>query len=170
MIIGLVGKLQSGKTTVANILKEFYPSSIKIAFGDAVKEMILKAGLCTREELWGVKTDFSRLMMQKIGTDIIRKQVSNNFWIDKMREKINHILESKSDSVIIIDDVRFINEAELVRNLNGKLIRIVRPSLQQNKKENLHLSETEQDLINVNFEIINDSSLEDLKTKVFSKF
>jgi len=166
MLIGLVGKLQSGKTTLANLIKEEYSDTILLAFADPLKEMILYAGICTREELWDKKTDFSRLMLQKIGTEIIRKQVDEYFWIDKIREKIISINKKK---LIILHDLRFLNEANMIKNYfkprNGTLIRIIRPSLSNDKEENNHLSETEQDLINVDFTIINDKTIDDLRNE-----
>jgi hypothetical protein len=129
--------------------------------------MIFKAGICTREELWEKKTVFSRMMMQKIGTEIIREQVNPNFWIDKMHQKIQGILLDYGRlTTIIIHDVRFINEATVVRTYSDNLlVRIVRPSLVLNKEENTHRSETEQDQIEVNLTIVNDGTLEELKEK-----
>jgi len=172
LLIGLVGKMQSGKTTISQYLNGHYkllnPSIpvIKIAFGDLLKHMILQSGLCTKEELWGVKTEFSRLMLQKIGTEIIRKQVDENFWVNKMRDVLNDLKVQSPTCIVIIDDVRFINEASLIQEFGGKLIRINRPSLEQNKVENQHLSETEQDNIDVNFTIINDGSIREFENKM----
>lgn len=162
MLIGLIGKLQSGKTSLANFIKEEYPDTILLAFADSLKEMILNAGLCDEESLWGKKTDFSRLMLQKIGTEIIRKQVDDNFWVKKMIDKI---LSIPKDKLIIVHDVRFRNEADAIRLFYGKLYRIIRPELNQEKEENKHLSETEQDLIPVDYEIMNDKTIFELKIK-----
>lgn len=162
MIIGIIGKLKSGKTTLANLIKELHPETIELAFGDFLKEMIYKAGLCTREELWGEKTVFSRLMMQKIGTEIIRKQIDENFLVNKVAEKASKI---DSKKLIIIHDVRFKNEADMIKLYNGKLYRIIRPSLEQTGEENKHLSETEQDSIVADYEIINDQTLFELRIK-----
>ena len=175
MIIGFTGKLESGKTTTANYIKEFYPNTTVIAFADLLKEMIYNAGLCTKKELWGTKTKFSRLMMQKIGTEIIRKQVDDNFWVNEMKTKIENIKNVSSGKLIVIHDVRFLNECDMVRFFDGKIIRIIRPDHKNNfikkwlkkirpKKD--HLSETEQDSIVADFEIINDGTLEELKIKV----
>jgi dephospho-CoA kinase len=58
-IIGLSGRADSGKTTVARYLVEQY-GFVRTAFGDPLKQMLLDAGMCTREELWGEKTPQSR--------------------------------------------------------------------------------------------------------------
>jgi thymidine kinase len=168
-IIGLVGKMQSGKTTVSGMILDNLSNqpAVRTAFANHLKEMIFAAGLCTADELWTTKTEFSRLMMQKIGTEIIRKQVDPNFWIKKMVEEINTWKTSNPENLtIVIDEVRFINEAAMVKMFNGILIKIVRPSIEQNKEENKHLSEIEQDLILPDFEIINDGNLEELQQKV----
>jgi len=70
--------------------------------------------------------------------------------------------------IIIIDDVRFINEAAMVKMFNGTLIRIERPCLEQNKEENKHLSEIEQDEILCDFNIINVRDLDELKKEVIA--
>lgn len=170
-LIGLVGKLQSGKSTAAEMIMDKYCTdnpAVKLSFANFLKEMIHDAGLCTEEELWGTKTDFSRLMLQKIGTEIIRKQIDPDFWVKKMREEIDTFQKNNPDNlVIVIDDVRFQNEANLIKEYNGTLIRIVRSSLEQNREENKHLSETEQDEIKVDYFTFNDASLKDLRSEIF---
>jgi len=171
MIIGITGKLESGKTTTANFLKEFHPVKCKIAFADLLKEMIINSGLCKREELYENKTDFSRLMMQKIGTEIIRQQVSKDFWVEKMRDRIcnafTHYQIKGKDFLIVIDDIRFLNEAKLVQQFQGKIVKIHRDKDDsQLNSFSTHLSETELDLINPDYTIINNKSLEDLKVSV----
>lgn len=174
IIIGLVGKLQSGKTTSADIildhLKKDYNIICRYSFGDFLKTMILNAGICSPNELWGKKTEYSRFMMQKIGTEIIRKQVSENFWIDKMNQKIEKTFTDSpyENILVVIDDVRFINEASLINKFNGTLVRIKRPNLNTSKNENKHLSEIEQDGILVEYDIINDGTLNDLKEKLIN--
>ena len=61
-VIGLVGKLQSGKTTASGMILDKLNGkpAVRTAFANHLKEMILAAGLCNADELWGKKTDFSR--------------------------------------------------------------------------------------------------------------
>jgi dephospho-CoA kinase len=97
MIIGITGKLKSGKTTVAELLSGELPKCYILAYADILKDLIFESGLCTREELWGEKTDFSRLMMQKIGTNIIRK-IDKNYFIKTMESKIENIIKENGKS------------------------------------------------------------------------
>jgi ABC-type oligopeptide transport system ATPase subunit len=135
-LIGLVGKAQSGKSTVANYLVEKYNFK-KVAFADPLKEMLLRAGMCSREELYDKKTDQSRWLMQKIGTDIFRKQVDWNFWTKIMKKRLCYFRNFD----IVIDDIRFHNEADLIRELNGIVIKIEREDHMADSKADLHDSE-----------------------------
>jgi molybdopterin-guanine dinucleotide biosynthesis protein len=160
MVIGIIGKKYSGKTTAANFLKEYFISkgySVQLmAFADALKTMILKAGLCTHDELYVEKTDFSRMILQKIGTDIFRDQVDPDFWVKKLRTAI----ENLDKQIVIIHDIRFKNEANLVIELgrNGKLIKILRNfEDSENKQFKNHRSETEVDSIVCENIIVNDN-------------
>ncbi|QWY81846.1 deoxynucleoside monophosphate kinase [Microbacterium phage Honk] len=61
--------------------------------------------------------------------------------------------------LLAFTDVRFANEAELIRSFGGKLIRVIRPGL---AADDLHKSETELDGIEVDHELVNDGTLDDL--------
>jgi hypothetical protein len=159
MLIGITGKLQAGKTTVAGFIKEKHPFAVLLAFSDLLKEMIFKAGLCTREELWEKKTDFSRLMMQKIGTEIVRDQIDQDFWVKKMDELVG----SHKGGLIIIHDVRFLNEANFISNRGGVIIRVIRPSM---ISTSVHRSETEMSRIKEKIVVFNDGDLESLNDKI----
>ena len=61
------------------------------------------------------------------------------------------------DQPIIIDDVRFTNEAEAIRDVGGIVVRIIRPGLTPMN----HESETEQQYIFADYTLINDEELEE---------
>lgn len=161
MIIGIIGKKGSGKTTYTKYILEYWNIDkqekdfmILKSFAEPLKEMIYKANICTKEELWREKTEYSRKMMQLIGTDLFREQVDKDFWVKKLFETINW------DNDYIIDDVRFLNEAKAIQYFGGILIRLIRPDENEN---DTHQSETEQDNIIEDFTIRNDGDLDQLK-------
>jgi hypothetical protein len=124
-LIGLVGRAGAGKTFVANHLVQKYGFR-RLSFGDPLKEMLLAAGMCTKEELWGDKTEHSRWLLQKVGTDIFRKQVDPLFWVRRTAGVVNkHIA---AGGRVVLDDIRFPEEANLVRSYlsDGLLIRLER--------------------------------------------
>ncbi len=177
-IIGIIGKKESGKTTVAHMIEEellenpFVPKpsmALIIAFSDALKEILIKANLCTREEVYGKKTDFSRMILQKIGTEIIRDHVDEDFWVKKMDETLNSINHSPftnfKELFVIIHDVRFRNEAEFIKEKGGVLIKILRDETSVDN----HRSEAEQSSITLrpkDYLIMNRGSLKELRDAV----
>ena len=60
------------------------------------------------------------------------RKFSKNLWVDLVREKINKLIyEHKengvSELVIFVTDVRYGNEAELIREFNGQIVSVFRP-------------------------------------------
>lgn len=164
-IIGLVGKKESGKTTLSQMINKWIPKNAScyfLQFAGILKTMILKAEICDEEELYHVKTAFSREMMQKIGTNIIREQIDKNFFCKKMLKELSELTKEDpigENTIVIIDDIRFENEANLIRDIGGILLRIVRPNWGDLDE---HRSETEMDEIETSVTIFNDSDLENL--------
>ena len=158
-IIGIVGKFESGKTTLARMMAKQFPSNnvSVIAFADALKLMIVNADICTVKEVFVEKTPFSRMIMQKIGTGIFRDQVDENFWVKKLDEAIS----GANQELVIVHDVRFLSEAKYIKSKGGILIRITR----EGKTGDDHRSETEQDSFWADHCVLNDGSFEDLKAK-----
>lgn len=64
-----------------------------------------------------------RAMLQVIGTDLIRK-LRPTWHVDKMTEAI---LSYGEDTIVTIDDVRFPNEVEKIKELGGETLFVVRP-------------------------------------------
>ena len=67
----------------------------------------------------------------------------------------------------VITDVRFTNEADMIRANKGKIWRVVRPGV---GPVNNHISESELDSIKFDRLITNDSGFEDLMIEVHSAY
>lgn len=169
MLIALTGPKQSGKTVIADYIAEKYGYS-RLNFKDAlieeVKErltrtlwLIADENNLTIDELFTKKPylPIIRLLLQEYGTDVRRKD-DEGYWVYKWLRKF-----SASNLNVVVDDCRFLNEADMISRLGGEIIRVVRPSL---APEDSHQSETEQQNILTDNIIINDGSTEDLKKKV----
>lgn len=159
MIIGLVGKKGAGKDTVADYIVAKYNFS-KVAFATPLKNVCqamydLDARYFNDPNLkevpvpqWGLSP---REMMQRVGTDIVRANLGDDFWIKHMNCKLSTVPTSN----VVISDVRFGNEAQLVISLGGVLIRV--QSLDTDTTD-LHASEQTQDSIITDFSLLNDHS------------
>lgn len=155
MIIGLLGKAQAGKTTTAGIILDQKGGQV-LSFATPLKWMIVNAGICSYHDVFIEKTWFSRKMMQLIGTDLIRNQISEDFWINKMLEQIMNARLTDITTHIFIDDVRFTNEVNFIKKNGGTIIRIIRSNLISN---DVHSSECDLDAFEVDHEIWNNGSI-----------
>lgn len=144
--IGLIGLAGSGKDTAAKAL--YIKHYNRVAFADAVKNLAFEFG-------WnGLKDERGRKLLQDLG--MAGRAYKESIWIDCVRERriglSNHVFT----------DVRFQNEADYIRGLDGIIVRIVRPGIiAQN-----HESELKQCEIAADIEIVNDGTIEDLHNKI----
>lgn len=69
----------------------------------------------------------SRHLQQQLGTEWGRKRIHEDIWITIARYSIQRALDAGQD--VVIDDMRFGNEMEMVLDLGGRCIRIERPGL-----------------------------------------
>ena len=95
-----------------------------------------------------------RQLLQFIGTDLIRKY-NTNWHVNRIREIIKH---GDKNVNYVIDDIRFPNELDLVRELGGVCWFIIRPRIDNVSNHESETSLTWRDFGNKI--IINDSSLE----------
>lgn len=136
VIVGFAGKKGSGKNFAASVVKQLAIDEgftvEEMAFADPIKAM-LKHGLgltdkqLNNQDLKNVIDmryhQTPRQMMQSLGTDWGRYLVNFDIWLVRMRQRI---AESNAD-VILVTDVRFDNEAHLVRSLGGYIAEIIKP-------------------------------------------
>lgn len=106
------------------------------------------------DEMSGVKFKTVRQLLQFIGTDLIRKY-QKNWHVNKIREMIKN---GDKDANYVIDDIRFRNELDLVKELGGDCWFIIRPKIDNVSNHESEISLSWRDYGNKI--IINDSSLE----------
>jgi len=160
-IIALVGKMGSGKSTLAKEITDIYGGKI-ISFADPIRNMFevlgVKAqGLTTaqkNEPLDRLSGRSLRYGMQTLGTDWARNMMNDAFWTNLWKIRVGTV----DEELVITDDCRFLNEAEVVREIGGIIIRINRDT-DQSRKESSHASETEMDSIVCDYEIDNNRSI-----------
>lgn len=150
MIIGLNGRLKSGKDTTCEIIKELYAHAERVSFADALKDSAAAALKLDRdvleelknleeislriafveddsinEDLFNRVSDWTltfREYLQLYGTEAHREIFGDNFWVDQVLPvDIDH-----HDRLLVITDVRFPNEAERVKELGGVIWKIER--------------------------------------------
>lgn len=102
-----------------------------------------------------------RSLLQLWGTEYRRAQ-DPHYWETKVEERLREIEEG----LVIIDDIRFESEAQMVLNNNGRLVRVNRPGRARIATPD-HESETALDTYPCfNWHIFNGGSLDDFQEEV----
>ncbi|MDX8383318.1 MAG: hypothetical protein R8M45_04495 [Ghiorsea sp.] len=168
-IIGIAGKARSGKDTVAGWIQTNLNARL-YSLADPIK----KAG----SEMFGIpldnfynpefkekKDDFWKIsprhIAQILGTEVGRDMFFRDMWLKRAEMEINKEKESNDHIVFCIPDIRFENEANYIRNNDGFIIHVSRPSLGDTVVRK-HVSENGVEFKPGDVDIYNDGSLEDL--------
>lgn len=127
MIIGIAGKMQCGKTVTASYLADLCGGQ-RISFADALREEVSEKYRIPIEHMRSAELKRSlmvlcgfafmtlRELLQWWGED--RRSANRDYWVDALMATIT------DDGIYIIDDVRYRNEAQRIRDTGGILVRI----------------------------------------------
>lgn len=118
-LIGLAGCAGVGKSTIARMLRVNLGYR-RIAFADPLKEALSIITGLSLNHFYNIKlkekqTEYGkspRQMMQMGGTEFVRNMINPNFWIIRMQKELNQFFPNER---IVVDDIRFENEADLIR-------------------------------------------------------
>ncbi len=125
-LIGFCGPAGSGKSAAADRLVHRHGFT-RVRFAGPLKRMMWALGLDERHtdgalkevscDLLGGHTP--RFAMQTLGTEWGRDLIATDLWLNAWRLAVK-----TTRGNIVVDDVRFANEAEVVRAAGGRLVRI----------------------------------------------
>jgi len=169
-VIGLTGRKRSGKDTIGRHLIEKY-GFVRVAFADALKEACKTIFGFSDEQVYGdelkdIEDEYwghlPREILQVVGTELFRdelpywcRNITSDVWVRSVERKIQN-LQKEGHTRFVITDVRYPNEVDFVKKKNGKVWKIIRPSV-ANNNTSAHSSEALIDNISSNNETINDS-------------
>lgn len=149
MIIGFVGFKQVGKSTAAKYLEEKYNArrvnmkdalvaEIKKNFPDLLVTIVSAYDhQMNVDQLFMDKPPLMRALLQNYGTEV-RRGDKDSYWTDRWEESVAH---QNKHRLIVTDDVRFLNEAAVVKKHDGVIVRLTRTDIATG---GTHASETEQ--------------------------
>lgn len=186
-VLGFTGAAGSGKSTAAAWVLRNHQKARPIPFASPLKKMVyelLRVALPRGQEpgaadyindpalketpiqaLGGLT---ARRLMQTLGTEWGRDALHPDFWVVIAAGKLERLLgvtfnRSPVPAIYaVIDDVRFANEAEMIRAYGGTLIRIERPGRESTTPA--HRSEVfdfPADIV-----LVNDGTPEELEQKL----
>ena len=121
-LLGLAGPAGAGKDTAANILKELYGYE-SLAFAGVLKGMLNVAGVLEprREDKEAVNPAWGfsyRHAAQTLGTEWGRA-LHPDFWVQATQRQLETM-----QGHVVITDVRFENEARMIRRSGGVVVHI----------------------------------------------
>jgi hypothetical protein len=151
-----------GKTTAANLLIEHeFAAPLKRAVWNLLNDLGLNGFryVYTDKEVIIPEIGVSaRHMMQTLGTEWGRACIHPDFWVMIARAETQRIIANGGS--VVIDDVRFPNEAAMIHDLGGELWEIDRPGITY---DGGHSSEGGLEYITPDRVIINDGTIAALK-------
>jgi len=111
LVIGLVGKIASGKGVVSDHLVKAYGGKV-YRFSDVLRELLLKLDKPnTRENLQALGLHLRQIFGDSVLADVLKRQI-----------------HADKSNLIIVDGVRYWNEVDMVRSFkNSLLISITAP-------------------------------------------
>lgn len=141
-LVGVSGPAGVGKGEVARVLNQFGWRTVKMAgpLKGMLEYLIAQRGFTpeeNREMLEGVNKEepcfygqSPRHLMQTLGTDWGRDLVAEDFWVKMAQETIADALADGYS--VVVDDIRFQNEVDMIRRLGGVVIRVYRADRTRN--------------------------------------
>jgi len=169
-IIAFHGPAGAGKDTAAFAIKESTSNTEILSFAGPLKDACKILFNFSNDQVYHpvIKEEIDerwkkspRQILQWLGTDILRTHINQDFLIMNMKQR----MDSSNADYIIISDVRFDNEAEFIRSLGGKIVKIERPNIKTTIHSD-HASEKgiSPDLIDAIVE--NNTSIEEFQTRI----
>lgn len=178
-LIGLMGRAQAGKDTAAEALVA--AGWQRVAFADPLRELAYRTdpvvetvhdGGTAHVRLswlvdrlgWDAAKMFPdvRRLLQRLGAEGVRGVIGDDTWIGLAVDAIGR--HRASGVPVVVTDVRFPNEADVIRRLGGVVVGVVRPG--HAPVASTHPSETEQAAIAPDATVVNDGTRGELQDQV----
>ena len=138
-LIAFNGAKTVGKTTIAKALAALSDDVVIVSFATPIRAMLEAMGVdrhnldvAKEEPIDGIEKS-ARQLLCTLGTDWGRNMVANEIWIWAMQRQIQKVIDGANnpdDLVIVIDDCRFSNEAVMVRQMDGCVVRLLRDGIE----------------------------------------
>jgi hypothetical protein len=146
ILIGLTGRARSGKTTAAEHLVGTYLLE-HYAFADPLRDGLMAIFNLDPSDFEGDRKEqplawldsSPRQLMQSMGTEWARNTIHPDVWVKLAEQNLDYMTKALGAVLgFVVSDVRFENEADLIRRRGGTIVHISRADAQA---VNPHVSE-----------------------------
>lgn len=149
LLLGFHGPFGSGKDTLAKaILKAaFLPDTCRLKFADTMYDMAANVDPAfSRDMKHSDKNAYvlddpglgtRRNFLEKLGTEFGRDCIASDIWLRLMAHRI--IALRRVHPILVVSDVRFENEAALIRDLGGHIFHLC-PTWPSEAEQSAHKS------------------------------
>ncbi|KWV70074.1 hypothetical protein PFLuk1_02630 [Pseudomonas fluorescens] len=136
ILIGLTGRARSGKTTAAEHLARTYLLE-QYAFADPLRDGLMAIFNLDPTDFEGDRKEqplgwldcSPRQLMQSMGTEWARNTLHPDVWVKLAEQNLEYMTKALGAVLgFVVSDVRFENEADLIRRRGGTVIHILRPN------------------------------------------
>lgn len=166
-LIGLAGRAGAGKSLVASMLPghrviglaDPLYAGLSVMLGVDVGDLRDRA-FKERAIPWLGRSP--RELLQTLGTDWGRDLVADDLWVTLARRRIAGLLEQGVG--VAVGDVRFANEARMIRELGGEVWLVVRPGAETTPHSHRSENGLPDDLIDR--VVVNDCDIDELRRRV----
>lgn len=178
-IIAITGHKYNGKDTIGDYLVSNY-NYTKLTFAEPIKKICQIVFGLNYDQLHGHLKEVDdpywatspRKLMQFVGTELFRNHmhelipnINEDIWLCVLKKQIQDKLLVDNSMKFVITDLRFGNEYDLIRSLNGNVWRVKRDGVISN---DTHSSELFIDRIEVDNDIENNGTLDQLYASIDS--
>lgn len=179
-VIGIMGRKRAGKNEFAEAVAGASSRADDVhvfAFADAIRDIMyavnpiigyedgefVRYATVIDEHGYEAAKEYPefRQFAQRLGTEGGRLVFGDNVWVDLVMGKIEEVSEN---SLVLIPDVRFPNEYDAIKDAGGYVVRVDRPSLDEDEHD-AHASENAWLDLEPDTVVRNDGPLSDLRLK-----
>ncbi len=177
MVIGIIGKKRHGKDVIGAQLIAHH-NFIRYGFADPLKRGAMEMFGFSNEQMWGDLKEVvdprwgitPREVLQILGTELLQfdihkytdnlKHVGRNIWAHRFKVWY----EEQQSKNVVITDVRFQHEVDVIRSLGGYIWKVERPYIDRGDS---HPSEVEMEKItDIDHHILNEGTIIELNNKI----
>jgi len=162
-VVGLIGYARSGKSTAsAGIRAAIGDGSVAYSMAKPLKDGLAAWFGFSHDQLYGEGKEqvdpryncTPRSLMLDLGTGVMRDRLhmlthvklkrGAHLWVSRFHDFMNEI---KTDTVVVVDDVRFQDEVDAITQYEHQMLFIDREAARPSKQQQRHISEQPEELV-----------------------